>query len=296
MVIFKKFEFLPFCRTLFIGIFFSVPLLGPAQSIHNTRTKFDQSKQLFLIQFDLKNLNYKYEIQVYPTITLKDGTVPTLTNISGDLGWLRRNGAKTIVWDPFKDGITSFEDLQITFQTLKQKLILPRFWGLEIQGSNSAYLGLKGARLAPIGYYAGFRIGKLPPSFKYSISAEGVNDFDDSGIYEVGKKTRIASYSFTAGPVFQASTNTYGYWGIGFGAEQVFRQYQVYNLDKEPVSSQWAHQKGSNNQKGFSSEIGAIFRLNHFLIDVGFYTIKFKTFQFTAGFGYAFGNNQIEKQ
>jgi hypothetical protein len=278
------------CIAFFISLFIALSATG--QTVTNVRTTFDQSKQLMLIRYDLTGLGYKQEIQITPRIASRDTTFPQMKSLTGDFGWMTRGGKnRLIVWEPFRDGITSLQYLGIDLKTTVRNALVDRFWGLVVQGSNSAPLGLKVLRLSPIGFFGGFRVGNLPPSYDYTVTNAGVINYLESGVYEIGSTKRLASYAITGGPIFQVSRRMYAYAGIGYGVEQLFWQYQVYNLEKTPIKSQWALNENINRQ-GIVGDVGAVFRLRHLLIDVGVSTIEFKTVQITAGLGFAFSNNQ----
>lgn len=267
-------------------------LSATAQTVKNVRVSFDQSKQLMFIYYDIVGLDYKKEIQVLPQIVSKNTLLPPIKSLSGDLGWITEGGKnKYIIWDAFKDGVTTLKDVEIELKTVTKAAVIPRYWGIELQGSNSAPFGLKVMQLSQLGFYTGFRVGKLPPSYRYTVTNAGVIDYLESGVYVIDSEKRLASFAFTAGPIYQMSRNIYGYVGVGYGAEQLFWKYQAYNLDKKLISNEWALNE-SINQKGIAMDGGVVVRKGRILFDLGLSTIQFKTFQITAGVGFTFSNSQ----
>lgn len=263
-------------------------LSATAQTIENIRTSFDQSSQLMFIYYDVKGLNYKKEIMITPKIIRGDTSPVPIKSISGDTGWLNQGGRnKLIIWDNFEDGVDSLNSVKIEIIPEVRKAVIPHYWGLALQGSNSAPFGIKIIRLNHFGVFAGFRTGKLPPAYRYTISNSGEMNYLESGVYEIGSKRRLASYAITAGPVFQMTRTIYVYTGAGYGAEQIFWEYQSFNLDKTLLGNNWALNE-TINRKGIVTDIGAVFRLGHVLIDLGLSTIQFKSFQITGGLGLSF--------
>jgi len=268
-------------------------LSATAQTIENVRTSFDQSKQLMFINYDLKGLNYKKEIKITPYIVSGDASLPPVKSLIGDFGWVTRGGKnKVMIWDPLKDGLKSLEGIKIELKTEARDAAIPRLRGVALQGSNSAPFGVKCMQLSRIGFFAGFRVGRLPPGYRYTISDAGEMDYLESGVYEIGTEKRLASYAITAGPIFQMSRNIYAYTGMGYGIEQRFWKYQSYNLVKSPVSSDWALSENTN-RKGIAADAGIVIRVGRrVLIDVGGSSIQFKSFQITGGIGLLLTNNQ----
>lgn len=262
-----------------------------AQTVVNVRTSFDQSNQLMLIYYDLKGLNYKKEIMITPQIVSGDASLTLVKSLSGDFGWRNRGGKnKLIIWDNFKDGVNGLDEVKIELKTELRDAVIPRFWSLALHGSNSAPFGVKIANLSPIGFFAGFRVGRLAPPYRYTASDTGVMDYFESGVYEIGSERRLASYAITAGPVFQLTRNVYAYAGPGYGAEQVFWKYQSFNLKMEPIGSYWALNKNIN-RKGLTADGGAVVRIGRLVIDLGVSTIRFKSFQIIGGVGISLSKN-----
>lgn len=264
-----------------------------AQTVENIHTGFDQSRQLFYIYYDLKGLNYKKEIHVVPYIVLGDKTLDSLQGLSGDLGWIKKGGKnKAVTWDPFKDGINNLEGIQVrVIASEVRDAAIPRIHGLLFHGSNSAPLGLKYMLLRKTGFYAGFRTGKSAPSHTYTVSETGNMNYTETGVYEIGDESAMASYAFTAGPTFRIGRNTYVYGGLGYGLEQIFWEYAEFDLDKSFLRNEWALSE-SHNFKGLATDAGIVFRLGPLLLDAGFGTIAFKSWQITGGIGFAFGHHK----
>ncbi|GEM_PF-2343774 len=267
------------------------PVFSTAQMVENVRTSFDQSKQLMFIYYDVKGLNYKKEIEIIPIIKSDTASAVNIKSLSGDYGWLKKGGKnKLVVWDPFKDGVNGLEGVQIELKTEVRGAAVQKFWYGCFQGSNSAPFGLKVARLNRIGFFGGFRVGQLPPSYRYTVSNTGVMDYTESGVYEIGTERRLASYAITAGPIFQLTRNVYAYAGFGYGLERLFWKYQAYNLDRNPIGKgEWALNE-SINRKGFMSDVGAMIRFGRVLIDLGMSGIG-NSYQIIGGVGYSFSKN-----
>ena len=260
-----------------------------AQSVENVRTKFDQSRQLMLIYYDIKRLNYKEEIRITPYLPGEDSSATSIKSLSGDFGWIKRSGKnKLMIWDPFNDGVNSLGGIQISLKTELRQALVPRYWYACLHGSNSAPLGIKLARLNRVGFFASFRMGKLPPASQYKVNNAGViANYLESGVYEIGTKRRLASYAITVGPVFQLTRNLHAYAGGGYGVEQLFWQYQSYNLDRELTGSNWALNENINSS-GFAADAGIILQLGRMVFDLGMSIIQFKSFQVVGSVGYLF--------
>ncbi len=255
-----------------------------AQTVENIRTSFDQSKQLMLIYYDLKGLNYKQEIKIIPEIT-SGGTSLPLKSLSGDFGLVTRGGKnKTVFWDPFKEGINSLAGIQIKIKTEIKDAEIPRFWGAILQGSSTGSFGVKVMQLNRIGFFGGVRVGKKTPYYRYTVNNAGGMDYIESGVYTIGSERRLAGYVITTGPIFQMTRNMYAYLGMGYGTEQLFWQYQSYNFNKNPTGRYWALNE-TINRKGLTADIGAVVRVGRLLVDLGLSTIQFKSFQIIGGIG-----------
>lgn len=269
-------------------------LPATTQTVENIRDTLDQSKQLVYIYYDLKGLNYKKEIKITPYIESANGTLTAMQSLSGDFGWVNKGGKnKVVTWDPFKDGITSFDSVQIkVISSEVRDATIPRFRGIMLHGSNSAPFGLKYLQLGGVGFFAGFRMGNLPPSYNYTVTDAGViDDYPNTGVYEISDEERVAGYAITAGPTFQVGRNVFVYAGAGYGVEQLFWEYEAYDLDKTPLGSEWALNE-SVDSKGVAVDAGIILRFGRILLDVGGGTIQFKSYQIIGGIGIVLGKNQ----
>lgn len=269
---------------------FSVCLLASlpatAQVVDSVRVSFDQSRLLMRINYDLYDLNYRKEINIVPVYVVGDTLTGALHHATGDLGWTSRRGRnKQILWDPFKDGLSSLDGVRITIETELRDANIPRFWALEWQGSNSAPFGLKVMQLNWLGFFGGFRLGNRAPAYRYTVADNGDIDYQDSGTYERTDKRRLASYAVTAGPLFQITRTLYTYAGVGYGLEQLFWKYQAYTPDNTPSTTFWALHK-SRDHKGVMADAGFLIRLGPVVVDAGVSTIQFKSLQVTLGVGY----------
>ena len=273
------------------------------QTVGNLRTDFDQSSQIIRISYDLKGLHFKKAIQIRPYLVWSDSSTVWLKSLSGDYGWLERGGKnKLVVWNPFEDGVDNLVGAQIKIETQVRAAQIPHFWGLAVHGSNSAPIGLKvigrtsfldskKMRLLRLSFFAGVRVGNLPPSYRYSVSAAGEMDYRESGVYEFTDQRKIAGFAITAGQILQLGRNIYGYAGLGYGVEQLFWEYQSFNLSRNLIGSAWALDEHIN-RKGLVIDLGTVVRLGPVLLDVGLSTIQFKSYQVTGGVGIAFLKNK----
>lgn len=291
------------CWTVFFCLLVYLP--ATAQRVENVRTFFDQSKQVMLIYYDLKWMSFKEEVQVMPYIVSSRTQISPIKSLSGDFGWQNRNGAnKLIIWDLFKDGIDTF--VQIEIKTETREAPNSPFAGVLLNGNKSTPFGVKFMLMANIfsdstrmlnpeirlnrllrnhfGSYASLRMNRKRPDYQYTVSNEGVIDYLESGVYEIGSERRLAGYAFVVGPLVQVSRNRFIYVGLGYGAERLFWKYQAYNLDRNPTGTHWALNE-SINRKGIVLETGYVFRLRRLLLDIGVSTLQFKSFQITGGIG-----------
>ena len=269
-------------------------LPATAQTVENVHDSLDQSKQLVYIYYDLKGLNYKKEIKITPYIESGNAALAPMQSISGDFGWVNKGGKnKVVTWDTFKDGITSLDSVQIkVISSEVRDATLPRSRGIMLHGSNSAPFGLKYLQLGGVGFFAGFRMGNLPPSYDYTVSDAGViDDYPNTGVYEIGDEERVAGYAITAGPTFQVGRNVYVYVGAGYGVEQLFWEYQKYDSDYVLQGSEWALNE-SINSKGIAVDAGIVLQFGRLLLDVGGGTIQFKSYQIIGGIGIVLGKSQ----
>lgn len=282
-----------FCR-LAVFLCFLAYLPANAQTVENVRDSFDQSRQLWFIYYDLKGLNYKKEIKITPYIMSGDSSLLSVTSLTGDFGWVSQGGKnKVVTWEPYKDRISNLEGIHVGIRSEIEvrDATLPRFRGLALQGSNSAPFGVKYIQLSRIGFFAGFRVGKWPPSYDYPVSDMGKMEYREAGVYEIGDDTRLASYAITAGPTFQVARTVYVYVGAGYGLEQLFWEYQVYDADYKPNGTEWALNE-SIDSKGVAADAGVVIRFGRVLLDLGGSTIQFKSWQITGGIGWVFANNK----
>lgn len=272
-----------------------------AQTVENVRTYFDQSKQLMYITYDLKGMNYKKEIQVTPYIVSADTSLPAMKSLSGDIGWMTRGGNnKMIIWDPFKDGLTNLKDVEVHLKTDVRMVKQKGVWAVGLQGSNSAPLGLKVMYLNRIGFFAGFRMGNLPPDYAYyyydyGSSYVGLLDFSAPPFYTIGNERLLASYAITAGVIFQLSRNTYLCAGGGYGLEQLFWKYQVYDQEQKQTYHGWALHEYFD-LKGIIVDVQAMSRRGRVLFSLGFSAVQMQNkegvgLQITGGIGYCFSKN-----
>lgn len=256
------------------------------QAFQNLHTTFDQSGQMMQISYDLKHINFKKQVRIQPFLEWENGATMPLQSLSGDYGWLRRGGKnKLICWDPFKDGLDSLSGFEIKLETQIRGAAPPRFWGLALHGSNSAPIGLKLMQLRKVGFYAAVRTGRMPPRYQYAVRDSGaLVDYRDSSVYKITDKRKLAGYAITIGQVLQLSRNMYAYAGLGYGAEELFWQYESFDTSKKSLGRSWALNERIN-QKGVVLEGGFLFRFNPFVFDIGISSIQIKSLQVTAGIG-----------
>lgn len=290
MKLFTSVHSIKWCLVACLCLLAQLPAV--AQLIKNVRTSVDQSKQVMIIRYDLTGLHFKKEIKVVPYIIGSDSLASPIKSLSGDFGWVSQSGKnKEIVWDFFKDGVTSLQDIQIDIKSETRDATLPRFWGVALQGSNSAPFGVKGMQLGRLGFFASARFGKFPRSHEYMVSNAGVIDYPELGVYIIGTEKRLASYAIIAGPVFQMGRKIYGYLGAGYGAEQLYWKYKEYDLNNILLGGNWALNE-SINEKGLAVDTGLVIRLGRVLIDLGLNTINFKSVQIIGGLGLTFSNSK----
>ncbi|HOY20739.1 MAG TPA: hypothetical protein PLC89_25730 [Haliscomenobacter sp.] len=268
-----------------------------AQSIQNIRDTFDQTRQLMIISYQLKGLNFTKQIEVLPYIAVNNDSsnmyVPK--NISGNFGWIKRKEKQyNILWDPFKDGIDDLSNLKITLKTNIQKVEIPKFWNLSWHASNNAPVGFKLSRLGLIGFFAGFRFGHLPPTHRYEVSNNGEllgpegSGYLESGVYAIGKRKKLTGYALSLGPIAQLSRRVYAYAGIGYGAEQLFWEYEEFNLNKILIGNSWALNQ-SINYEGAILDLGVLYRTSQLTFDIGISTVELNSFQIIGGIGIPLG-------
>lgn len=262
-----------------------------AQYIDEVKSVFDQTSQLMVISYDIKNLSFKKNIQILPTLYYNNDSTDLLSSryISGDYGWINhKRKSYTIYWDAFKDGKDNFSSLDIKMKYNVKKANIPRRWNIAVHGSNSAPFGLKLSSLSILGWYATFRVGNLPPSYKYTVQSNGeIEQFRESGVYQIGSQSKLSSYGFSVGPILQLDRKLYTYAGIGLGKEQLFWQYDAYNLNKELTANEWALNESINN-KGLFIDLGLIYASKIVSYDLGFTTNSLQSFQIIGGIGISF--------
>lgn len=266
-------------------LFFMIFQKINAQSIYNIQDVFDQTRQLLVISYEIKGLNFKKEIEVLPFISIDNGPIKVLTskNLGGAYGWINWNdNVYNISWDPFKDGIVDLSNVKIELRTKVRDARITKFWGIGWHCSNSAPIGLKLSRYGLVGFSVGLRLGNTPPAYRYTVNQSGEMDYLESGVYIIGDKKRLAGYGISIGPIFQIARKIYLNTGVGYGLEQLFWEYQEYNLDKQFIGSSWALNDVINN-RGVAFDLGISYKLDRILIDIGLSTIELKNFQLTGG-------------
>lgn len=263
-----------------------------AQKIENQKQVFDQSRQILQIYYDVTGLNYRKELRVTPMLELADGQQIDLPDATGAIGMMKKNSKGNLIeLDPFKAGIERPEQAKIILVADIRKRQQPERYLLGLQGSNSAPLGLKFWRVAPIGAYVGFRLGALPPSYRYTVNNEGQIDYKQVGIYEIVNQRRLASLAATTGVVAQIAPKLYGTLGIGYGIEQLFWKYNEYDLDKNLLGKAWALNENINH-KGTIAEVGISCFLKPVYVELGVATFALNSYQLLFGLAYVFEKKQ----
>lgn len=269
----------------------SAPILLDAQELKNVRDSFDQAKQQWLIFYDLKAMGFKRSVAITPFMINAGDTIPLPKDVlSGEFGLVTRGGrSKCVRWDVFRtEGLDSLAGVKFWLEAPMK----PSFWAIEAQASNSAPFGLKIIRSAQVGFYAGFRLGKLPVDYRYRISDAGAMEYDEPGIYRVGTARRLASWAATAGGIFPVGRRTYISSGLGYGIEQLFWRYEAFGLDKEPLGNYWALNKHFN-RRGLMVELSAGRRMSRrWLIGLGVSSIAGRNLQVIGSLGYIFSEKK----
>lgn len=234
-------------------------------------------------------------LQISPQKVVAGDTFPLPhSSLSGDFGLIRQVGKnKLIRWEPFRANLDSLNGVEIFLKTAIVPLSPQTFWGIAAQGSNTAPIGFKIVRLGQIGFFAGGRLGALPADYRYEISDTGAMDFTESGIYRAGSRRRLASFAATGGLVFQVGRRFYLFGGLGFGLEQLFWEYEAFNLDKQSLGNFWALNK-SINRRGLAADAGVVLRRRHWFFELGCSSIRAQNLQITAAVGYILSNERTD--
>jgi len=279
---------------LYVSLVCVVLPRGFAQQVEDIRDTFDQSGQYFLLQYDLKKASFKEEVFIQPRILNAPSDSIALKSLRGDFGWVPVKGKrKTITWDPFRDGVNDIDGLQLGLEEdlPTRPAVLPRYWALSWNASNSAPLGLKITRLSPIGFFVGYRRSWYLKPLDNALTTVAdqpatIANYKTDGVYEIGEESRLCSWAATGGVVVQVARRVYVYGGVGYGAEQLYWKYDILNPDYEQINQSWVINKEINSE-GVVFDAGAYLRFGRFVIDIGASTIQFNTnAQIIGGLGY----------
>lgn len=255
-----------------------------AQKVTNVRS--EQNRQDIVVWYDLSG---KADISVSMYV---DGKKKPITRLSGDVGKRINKGIdRKIVWNVLSEYPEGFEADNVQF-TVKAYPIWRTFVLVEgalspspLQGSGGFMLG----RAARWGYYLKFR-----SSFMFSrVNGEfGPSWIQMDGNYLNGRESDInklitgnkknTELICDVGALYNFSRNTdypmYVYLGIGYGLR---RQVWEFNdniwLKYAPTSFE-----------GASVDLGLMFSIKNFLIDIGVNTINFGYAEIQFGLGWLF--------
>lgn len=260
-------------------------LHAPCQKVTNVRSS--QSGNKIVVLYDLSG---KADVSV----TMKAGDQKySATRLSGDIGkGINRGQDRKIIWDVLSEYPDGFEADSVVF-TVKATPVWRTFVLAEgavspspLQGSGGFMVG----RVARWGYYLKFR-----SSFMFAPSNDGF--FSNSRVTTDGytmsvtqsdinklvtgnnKKTELicdvgAICNFSMKPEYPM----YVYLGLGYGLRQQMWEFS---------GNKWLRY-APTSAEGVSVDLGMMFSLKNFLIDVGVNTINFQYAEIQFGLGWLF--------
>lgn len=288
------------CLLLFPGLFQFFYCTGQ-RIILPDKVFFDQSKQAYIILYDMAKIKMNEKLKLVPFYYSKQSNdMIFLKTITGDTAWQTAPKLVQIEWDPFKDklDLNEFFNVQLILFEKKTSTKAPLINSVHYQGSNSALIGLKymfKIRKAPV-FIAG-RIGALPPVFRYTVNDSGViKNYNVDGVYQIGSERKLGSFAILVGSTLRFESNWYLNLGVGFGTERLYWKFDAFNLNYEKIGeSSWALNENTAQQNGFIFETGLMRKSGRFLFNLGTCSVAFKAYQITAGVGLIFNHPDKRK-
>lgn len=272
-------------RYILIGFLMCIGLHSYAQKVTNVRST--QSGDKIVVLYDLSG---KADV----SMTMKAGTEKQpISRLSGDIGkGINKGQDRKIIWDVMSEYPDGFEADSVVF-TVKAYPQWRTFVLAEgaVSPSPLQYSGgFMVGRAARWGYYLKFR-----SSFMFAPSIDG--DFSNSYLTTDGYRMSVTQSDINklitgnkkktelicdAGAMCNFSMNSdypmYVYLGLGYGLR---RQMWEFNGDK------WLRYDPTSVE-GVSVDLGMMFSLKNFLIDVGVNTINFQYAEIQFGLGWLF--------
>ena len=272
-------------RLLFLSIIVFVCSLAYSQRVTNVRA--EQKGDSIVVSYDL---SAKADVSVRLKV---DNKRRPIKRVSGAVGKAMEKGKdKAIVWNVLADNPDGFEEDNVVF-TVKANPVWRTFLVAEgavspvpLQGSGGFMVG----RAARWGYYLKFR-----SSFMFAPSNNGV--FQDNWIEVDDERTLYSSSDIKklitgrkkntelicdAGAMYNFSMNTdypmLVYLGLGYGMRRQMWEF------KDNIWLKY----GPTAFEGVSVDLGMMFSLKNFIIDVGVNTINFQYAEIQFGLGWLF--------
>ena len=256
-----------------------------AQRVTNVRAEQKQDK--IIITYDLSG---KADISLNMEV---DGKRRPITRLTGDIGKnIVKGQDKMIAWDVLDEYIDGFDEDNVVF-TVKASPAWRTFALFEgalspapLQGSGGFLIG----RAARWGYYLKFR-----SSFMFAPSNDGV--FSQSWVEMGGNRTYYKETDINklitgnkkntelicdAGALYNFSMNPdypmYVYLGLGYGMRRQMWEF---------TNNKWLRYTPTSYE-GVSVDLGLMFSIKNFLLEVGVNTINFQYAEIQLGVGWLF--------
>lgn len=275
-------------RILFLGVTLLFVQIGRSQTINYNEHHREGNK--IVISYSIENAKFYhvFDIEVYVSVNGGGEFVGPLVAVEGDVGEDISSGKKKkIYWDVFKEFDQLKGELVIDIRAKVKKKIDKKYF-IAYQGNHITPYGIKFGHIGLFGWYVSALANTNFNSYTYEIDNGLVNDYPIDQYYELSSEKKYFRYSFVVGLNYQFLKNTYLNIGAGYGYKEQSYLVNEYSYNNDNYLGESYFKDISNSYSGVEIEIGAMYKLNNFILTGGLSSLSFKRLDWNIGVGYCF--------
>ena len=259
-----------------------------AQVISNS--DFQQKGNSIVVNYTIKGLAIDQICFIELYVSLDGGKTFSnpLKAVSGDIGEIKENGNKSIVWKVFEE-YDSFEgDIVFDVRARVERKKVPTQTIISYTFSPYSPLGLMVGRVSRWGFYAKLKTNGRFTSGDYTLKNGTVSDYTGTGYYEFENSTMRSVYGITVGGLKRITNKLFIYAGAGYGSKtKLLKMNEFSYTNFEKTSEAWVTDS-NNSTSGLEFELGAMIRYKKIMFSAGSSSFNGQKWNVIVGVGIIF--------
>lgn len=260
--------------------------LAHAQNISNTR--LEQKGNTLVVFYNLQGLGLDRVAQVYLYISSDGGRSykGPLKAVSGDVGRMDTDEAKSIVWHVFDKYSSLKGDIVFEVRAQLQNRPISQEFFLAYNVSGSSAFGLTVGSVGRWGWYARLKSNGSFVSADYTVKNARISDYDGEGYYVFTNQVKRSRVAATAGIMHRLNKFTYLYGGGGYGSRLLLWNAEEFSYATHKKTGDiWATHV-DRSASGAEIEAGLMLRFGKLNLSAGINAVGFGFFEINGGVGF----------